>query len=107
MPVLRNANLMVEARERTATSESERLNHRGQLPLIEVAPPQSVGAAQLAALGFKRIPAGAAGIPVQTRLHDSSGTWRNFYVFDPQTHFIRFEMERLELDKVPQRVKAK
>ena len=98
--VLRQANLVADAAGRAADSERERLHYRGTLPQIQVSAPEAVNAVRLAALGFKRIPPNASGVLVQTRLHDADGTWRNFYVYDPQTHLIRFEMERLELDRV-------
>ncbi|HEY6235255.1 MAG TPA: hypothetical protein VIW69_09170 [Candidatus Elarobacter sp.] len=91
---------MADATGRAADAERERLHYRGVLPPIQVSAPETVNAMRLVALGFKKVPPNAGGVLVQTRLHDADGTWRGFYVYDPQTHLVRFEMERLELDNL-------
>ncbi len=97
----RGANVVTDAVGRATDAERERLNFRGSLPPIQITGPQFVNAAQLVGLGFRRLTPGAGGLLIQTRFHDAMGTWHDYYVYNPQTHFVRYEMERLELDHAP------
>ncbi len=96
---LRQADIVADAMGRAIDAEQERLNYRGVLPRVQVSMPRAVTATQLAALGFKGFSPAASGVLVQSQVHDASGTWDSFYVYDPTTHFMRLEMERLTLDR--------
>jgi len=95
LAVFRNSNLVADAQARTEEAVREHVHYRGPMPLIRVSTPVSVNAQQLSALGFKSLRNGNGGVLVQTDVLDSAGNWRYYYVYDPQTHFVRYEMERL------------
>ena len=93
----RHANIVVDARERSIAEALERQKYRGPRPVATVAPPIAVGSAQIVALGFPRVSATASGVLVQVDVSDSTGRYRDLYVYDPQTHFIRFQIENVIL----------
>ena len=93
----RHANIVVDARERSIAEALERQKYRGPRPLVTVGQPLAVGRAQIAALGFPHVSPTASGVLIQVDVSDSTGRYRDLYVYDPQTHFIRYQIENVIL----------
>jgi len=103
----RHADIAADARGRSLSEALERQQYRGPRPVVMVTTPIAVGRAQIAALGFPHVSPSASGLFVQVDVSDSTGQYRDLYVYDPQTHFIRYQIENVILPSVVHASKRK
>lgn len=93
----RHANVVADAAGRSMDEALRRQQFHGTRPVVTPSQPMAVNREQILAYGFRNVRPNASGILVQVSVHDTTGQYQDCYVYDAQTHFVKYQIENVIL----------